>query len=337
MLTIREFAKKINLSPATISLAMKDDDRISDKTLKFVKQKADELGYIPNAMAKAMYAKKTNMIGIVVPDISIFFPPILETIHDKLQESNQHAIVYVSHNQKELEQQLTMKMLEFKIDGIIIASIFDKYSDASHLQKIEQLKIPIVAFNTKPNEFECDFVASDDFSGSLEAVQEFLNLGHRKIAHLAGPQHFAGYRHRLEGYIEAMRRVGATYEEYSEMIKILDEHNEEPSVFKAMDELKQSGMPTAIFCKSDPAAASVMRWAGKNGIKVPDDLSLIGCGNMPMCRWLAPALTSVSAEGPKQGETIVDVLFNRIEKRDSLIKEHLIPVKLVRRESCRQA
>ena len=207
--TIIDLARELKISPSTVSRALRDHPAIKDQTKVMVQELAKKLGYQPNALALSLLYRKTNNIGIIVPEItSYFFSSIICGIQDVLDPEGQHAVISQSNESYETEKKGIDTLLSSRVDGFLISSTFDT-TDYSHFEKLRQNNIPLVVFDRDCEGLLADKVLVDDYDGACQAVEHLISMGCKRIAHIAGPKNLSIAEHRKNGYIDTNTLLGS--------------------------------------------------------------------------------------------------------------------------------
>lgn len=289
--TITDIAKNLKIAPSTVSRALKDSPSISKDTKEAVNRVAKELNYKPNMLAVSLLNKETKIIGVMVPEItSYFFATIINGIQDLLDEAGYKLIICQSNESYEEEQKLIDTLSLSQVDGLLVSPA-SKTSDFSHFENFRAAGMPVVIFDRDCPDFEADKVLVDDYDGALQAVSYLLASGCRRIAHIAGPQNLTTCQHRKQGYLDALTSFeGATLEPLIvEVEGFTSDFGEQ-----GMEHLLEQGdYPDAIFAINDAVAIGAMAIIRKKGLKIPDDISVVGFDDEPYSQYFHPSLTTV--------------------------------------------
>ncbi len=331
MTTIYDISKITGYSPTTVSKALNDYTDISKKTKKIILEKANELGYIPNAHARTLITKKSWSIGVLFDeklDIGIkhpFFSAILETFKKSI-ESRGYDLLFISKDMGGKKISYLDHCKIRGIDGIIIIS-----SDFGNkeIQELIDSNIPCVLIDIE--EDKASTIYSDNLHGCFLAVEYLHSLGHRKIAHIYGSLDTYAGDIRKKGYIEALNKFG---------IQNIDAYMVDGGYFsfdggyKAMEKLLElDDLPTAVFVSGDFMAIGAINAIKEKGLRVPEDISVIGYDDIDLCKYITPKLTTIRQNTELIGKNAADVLINEIDKKGDKASV-IIPVELVVRDSC---
>jgi DNA-binding LacI/PurR family transcriptional regulator len=331
--TIKDIAKILGISPSTVSRALKDHPDISKATKEQVNTLANELNYRPNPIALSLRNRRSNVIGVVIPEIvHYFFSSVISGIEKVAMEHGYSVMFSQSGESYKKEVEVCDTFLHSIIDGLLI-SITKETEDYKHLQKLEEEGIPIVFFDRMIDEFETDRVLINDFEGAFQATEHLIIEGRRRIVHFAGPQNRLIGRNRLQGYLEAHKKNGVVIDE--SLIIPCDNYENALTQTQAIID---SGLKfDAIFTVNDFSAVGVLKTLLKNNISVPNDVSVIGFGNDYISEMIEPTLTTVSQPGFTMGEKAMQMLINRINNEQlQTAQTEVLPTKLVIRNSTKR-
>ena len=317
MTTIIDVAKKAGVSKTSVSryLNGKNSGHMSEKTKERIIQAIKELDYQPNSIARSLKQKSTNVIGLVVNDMSnLFFLEIIRGIETELKNSGYNLLVCNSDTNVEMELEC-LKMLEKRqIDGVILIGM---NMPVSHIEKIKT-EFPIVLMEREPGKTNLDSVRIDNKVGAYAAVSHLIERGHTRIAHIAGPGIAAMAVERKEAYIECMRDHGLeVLPQYivSGNYKLESGHAGMQSLMALEDK------PTAVFCANDYMAMGALRYLMEQGYRVPQDVALVGYDDIMVARMVTPPLTTVRQPVWELAGVAARLLIERIEHKDSMPEE----------------
>lgn len=332
MSTILDVAEKAKVSIATVSRALNNQPGCSEETRKRVMRVAQELGYEPNEVARSLINKKTNTIGVIFPEISsLLSSEFINGIDAVAKKENANLIVtYTKSDVANTEKNLKM-LHEKRVDGIIFTS---EILRAEYYEYIQRNKIPCVLLSTKSAEYAMvPYVKVDDFDASYAATTYLIKKGHKKIGLIIGSSTdpIAG-NPRIEGYKRAIQE--------NLKIAVQDTQIVSGNGFGFDDGrdnfiqlMKQCPDLTAIFCASDEMAIGAISAAYKMGIKIPDDISIIGYDNLKISEMSIPPLTTVAQPLVKMAKKATEILFNIINKKDVEVHSVVMPYQIIERES----
>ncbi len=310
--TIKDIAKELGISPSTVSRALKDHPDISTKTKVAVKELAEKLHYKPNAIALSLRNEKTNTIGLVIPGIvHYFFSSVISGIEDYANDKHFNVMICQSNESYEKEIISVQTLLDSRVDGLII-SMSKTTNEYKHFKDIEEYGLPLVFFDRICEEIKTDRVIVDDEKGAFEAVEYLISLGCKRIAHLCGPQGLLISQNRLNGYLKALKLHNIPIDE--ELIINCDTY--EKALECTDDLLSLKNPPDGIFAVNDLTAIGAMKVIKTKGLKIPEDISIIGFTNGMVSSLVEPSLTSVNQKGYEMGKIAAELLINRINNNE---------------------
>ncbi len=331
-ITLNDIAQKLNVSSVTVSKALRDHPDISREMIKQVKKLAEELGYSPNYMARNLSARKSNMIGVVVPKVAHhFFSSIIEHIYDYAFANNYEIILTVSQENIEREKKHIQTLLSMRVDGIII-SISQKTNDFEIFNTVKGRGVPLVFMDRIPDLEGFNTVAVDDRGGAYKLIQYAIDLGYRKIGHFAGYTHINIGRERLNGFKQAM--VDNGIEINSDWI-IEGEFGEKSGYDSFMKLYNEKNLPDLIFAVTYPVALGIYTAVKEVGLRIPEDVDIVCFGNSQMQNFLTPPLTCVNQPTEKLAVKSMEVLLDNIDNKEEFqLKNIILETDLVLRNTC---
>ncbi|WP_143960758.1 LacI family DNA-binding transcriptional regulator [Litoribacter populi] len=313
--TIKDIAKALNVSSSTVSRALKDYPGISKETKRKVKELAEKLNYRPNAVALSLRKSKSFTIGVIIPEVvHFFFSTVISGIEEIAFANGYNVILCQTNESLAREMSSVDTIISNQIDGLLI-SYSKETTDFSHFQKLIDHNFPIVFFDRVPELANTVNVTVDDYSGAKEAVKHLIDQGYQRIFHLAGPKNLLISAHRKDGYIDALKESGLEYD--PTLVESCPIGTEEES-FKIITQVYQdfTNRPDAIFAANDIAAAGAMRAVKSLGLRVPQDVGIVGFSNWQFSSMVDPPLTTVSQPGFKIGERASQLLLQMINKKE---------------------
>jgi len=328
--TIHDIARTLKISASTVSRALNDNPRISLKTKEKIKAVADELGYRPNTLASNLRNKKSNTIGIVVPLINRhFFSSVISGAEDVAYKAGYTVVISQSNDLVAKEINIVQSMFSNRVDGLII-SIAMQSSSFEHLKLFRKKHIPLVFFDRAVPEIETDKIVVDDFAGGFRVTQHLIDQGYKRIGHLAGPQNLKTYFERKNGYIEALLKNGIIYDESLININRL---TSEEGVVAVKQLMSLANPPDAIFCGNDTTALSAMIYLRDNGIRIPEDIGIVGFSNEPFSKVVSPSISTIAQPGFEMGQKAAELIIRKIENKERTYQTIVLPTELIVRES----
>ena len=329
-ITIKDIARELGISPSTVSRALKDHPDISQETKRLVNELASKYNYKPNIIALSLRSQRSNVIGVVIPElVHFFFSSVISGIEEV---ANTHGYsVMISQSGEDFNREVAAcdVFLNSIIDGLIV-SVSKETNDYSHFKRFEDEGIPIVFFDRIIEEIHSDRVIIDDFDGAYQATEHLIIQGRRKIVHFSGPQNRLIGQNRLNGYLKAMRDNGVVIDE-----KLIIHCDTFQSALVETQKLIDSGVKfDSIFTVNDFTAAGVIKILTRNGIKIPQDVSVVGFGDDQTSMMVEPTLTTVSQPGYEMGKKAMEQLIRRItQTRQEPPATEILKTQLIVRES----
>jgi LacI family transcriptional regulator len=325
--TIKEIARRLNISASTVSRALHDHPSIGLRTKTRVQQLAAELNYEPNQTAIFFQQRKTFTIGVLLPELSeAFFSAAISGIEDMAGGNQYSVLMGQSHDEEEREKQIVNTMKKHRVDGLII-SIAKNTKDYSHFVSLQQAGIPVVFFDRIPNLADIHYVACDMVAGTVQAVKYLLGKGHRVIGMINGPDKLLASRQREEGYIKAMQKHRLKYDPTLVVSSDLTREGTDKAMSKLLS-LKRH--PTAIVAFNDYVAMDAVQYAVKKKYKINEDLTFVSYANLPISHYTAfPPVASVEQFPYVQGQRATEALLEILADPSSAWKKITLESKLV--------
>ena len=327
--TIKDIARELEISPSTVSRALKDHPDISPETKKLVNNLADKWNYKPNPIALSLKGGTSRTIGIVVPEIvHYFFSSVISGIEDYADENDYNVMICQSNEEYEKEVSSIQTLVNSRVDGILI-SVSKLTRSMEHFHQLKDKKIPLVFFDRISSEVESDRVVVDDAEGAYMATKHLILEGRKRIVHLSGPPNLVISKDRIEGYIRALNEFQCSVTE--ENIVKCDQIQEAEWIVPSL--MKRSPPPDAFFCVNDFTAAQTLNLVKKLGFRVPEDVAIVGFTNGQLSRLTDPGLSTVDQHGYDMGREAARLLLERIKDRDRPYQNRVIKTELVVRGS----
>lgn len=330
--TMKRIAGQLGVSITTVSKVLNNHADISEATRARVMAKVAELGYQPNAVARSLTLRSTKTIGIVIPDLMhSFFVEIISGL-ETVASAKGYGLLLCSSNEDPRKERAELDMLrQRQVDGIILASA-NAAGNTDLLQRLSALGIGIVMIDRDDHpDVRCDRVLTDDHEVGRLATAHLVSHGRQAIAHIAGPP-IVHAKRRADGYTTALRDGGVTMRPEW----LVRGGFKEADGYKAMKKLLALRPKIdAVFAANDPAAIGAMKAVWEAGLRVPEDIAIVGAGNIAWSDMLRVPLTTVSWSREEQGRQAADLILGRIGPRPGpKIRRIVIPPQLVVRSSC---
>ncbi|KAF1367316.1 MAG: DNA-binding transcriptional regulator CytR [Yokenella regensburgei] len=329
--TMKDVALKANVSTATVSRALMNPDKVSQSTRNRVQQAALEVGYLPQSLGRNTKRNESRTILVIVPDIcDPFFSEIIRGIEVTAAQQGYLVLIGDCAHQNQQEKTFIDLIITKQIDGMLLLGSRLPF-DAS-IEEQRNLP-PMVMANEFAPELELPTVHIDNLTAAFNAVNYLHELGHQRIGCIAGPEEMPLCHYRLQGYVQALRRSGLT----------VDPHYIARGNFsfeaggQALAQLMALPKPpTAVFCHSDIMALGALSWAKRHGIRVPEDLSIIGFDNISLSEFCDPPLSTVAQPRFRIGQEAMLLLLDQLHGQNVSSGSRLLDCELVVRGSTRK-
>lgn len=333
-ITIRDLALKLNVSVSTVSRALRNAPDINQETRKSVLDMAQKLKYEPNRIAQNLRSKKTNTLGVIVPEIAFhFFSASISGIQEYAAQQGYTIMITQSMENYTMEQDNLQMLVSNRVDGLII-SLSSETKNVDHLKEVLEKNIPLIMFDRVSDELNVSKVVVDDHDGAFRAVSHLIKTDCKRIAFLCGPENLYISQQRKRGYMDAMKKYNMPVSEEL-MIHTKDLHTDHVQGARRLLDLPER--PDAIFCFIDPFAITTIQLAKEKGISIPEELSLVGFTDEPVSRFIEPSLTTVAQPAFELGQEAAKLFFDQIvgkEDYEPVIK--IVPTELIIRNSTRK-
>lgn len=330
--TLRDIAKKLKLSASTVSRALNDHPDINDETKRKIKKLANKLEYTPNSIAQSLKNNRTRVIGVIVPEIEHdFFASAINGIDEVAYHAGYTIIVSQSNESCEREIINTNSLINQRVAGVV-ASISQDTKNGEHFRNMIQKGVPLVFFDRACNDVSANKVIIDDMKSSFNAVKYLIEKGYKKIAHFAGPKELEICVQRFNGYKEALKEANIKFN--SELVCYGGLH--EIDGYNAMEFLlKKGNVPDAIFAANDPIAIGAFQRIREAGLKIPEDIGIVGFSNNKITSLVDPPLTTVDQPAFEMGRKAAKILIELIEsmKKPGKARAVILDTKLIVRKS----
>ncbi len=324
--TIRDVSKKSGYSVATVSRVINDSDLVTEETKKKVGQVIKDLGFVPNNTARGLSTRKSNTIGMIVPNISNpFFGELIKGAEEAAGKNGFNIIILNSsyNNEKTIKDIMILKSRN--VDGIIMSSVdFDE----SIYNTLVENGIPFVLTGPVLSNHKINYVSVDNLEGAKKAIKHLIELGHERIGYMSGD--YASYLNklRLQGYREALEANNIKIDK-----ELVFKENIEKNIDKFM-KMKSEDKPTAIFTFNDYMALDYMEKLEEKGIKIPEDVAVVGFDNIKMASYYSIGLTTVDNRQEEFGEKSFELLQDIIKGKTEETHQIITKPKLIIRKTC---
>jgi len=321
-------AESAGVSVNTASRAINSKSDINEETKKRVLQVAQELGYVRNATAVALRTRKTGTIGVVIADNrNPFYAELLNGIEVAAREKNYHIILANTQRDYKKEEEAINLLLTKRVDGLLITPVQDKDEDIKNLL---DANIPFVVVGRDFENIEIDAVFNDEVKGGFLATEYLIKKGHKRIALVDGFIYKSPAKGRLEGYKKALNKYRISLDE--SLISVGD-INIEDGYERTKQMLEKNLDFTAIFTYNDMMAFGSMQAIKEKGLRIPEDIGLVGYDDIQFSSLISPSLTTIRLKKQELGIESVKLLFSRINKEHKKTKKIMLDVELQIRET----
>ncbi len=328
-------ALKLNISISTVSRALRDATDINPQTRKEVMALAEELNYEPNRIAQSLRIKSTKTIGVIVPEISLyFFSTAISGIQEAAAENGYSIMICQSMESFEMEKSNVHMLIANRVDALFI-SLSGQTDNYQHLFNVLNKDIPIVLFDRICDIPNVSKVIIDDYKGAYDAVEHLVETGCKQIAYLGGPSHLHISQQREKGYRDALAKHNmAVHDEYILHCNLMPKETD--AAIKRLLDMQQK--PDALFCFNDPVAIRALLILKERKINVPNEMSLIGFTDEPISSLIDPSLTTVAQPSHDIGYKTFELFIKQINDPDHWQPETFVmPTQLIKRNSTRHA
>ena len=327
--TIKDIARIAGVSNATVSRALSGSHEVGEETRNRIRRICDELGYTPNTVARSMVMRRTNLIGLIVPSLdNPFMSEIANYAEMRVRERGFNLMVCGTSYQTNLERNAFSLLTGRQVDGILFVPATE---ESAKLVRPFTAKTPTVYLSDIPSGTDETFVSIDNHLGMYQAVEYLYALGHRKILYL-GCRHNSNTHHlRLAGYLDACEKHGIAPEVvYSDFSRSSIQSGYQLGRFR----FREKEPCTAILCPSDTLSIGVMRAADEAGLRIPEDISVMGFDDISLSALPRIGLTTVSQPKKELTDVAVDLLLEKITTPSLKARQRLLSPSIVERTSC---
>jgi len=333
--TLKQIAKELHVSVSTVSKALNDSPEISEPTKLKIQEFAKLKNYKPNIIGLNLKNRKTKTIGVIIPNImNAFFAKVFSGIEKVAEEKGYNVLTCISNESLEKEIHTLDMLSNGTIDGFIlsVSEGAQKQNEYQHFIDIINDGTPIVMFDRIAEEVDCDKVIVDDYDSAFSATEHLIKIGCKHIAIFSSLDNLSVGKLRAKGYYEALRKNNIAVDE---AIVVLTDSEDQlnAGIQKAFDNNTIDG----VFALDEPASTMAMKVAIKKGIKIPEELCVIGFADGIWSRRMTPSLTTISQHGPEIGAAAATLLINNLESKEELkSKTTVIKTELRQRDSTRK-
>jgi LacI family transcriptional regulator len=313
--TIYDIAAKLNISSSTVSRALQDNALVSKKTRKKIQETARALGYRRNNFASSLRKQKTNTIGVIVHELnSNFITSVLAGIEGVTTEAGYDLIIAHSNESRDKEVSNALNLFHKRVDGLI-ASLAFTTENLDHFNQFDEKGIPVIFFDRVEEKADATKVIIDNYKSGYQATKHLIEQGCKKIVLVTANLKRNVYLQRHRGYADALHENGIPYDKNLVLIKDL---SEQCGVEAALQILKMKPLPDGAFITNDFSAAVCMQTLTEHGVRVPEDIAIVGFNNDVISKMVQPKLTTIDYPGIEIGEIAARNLINHLSGAENI-------------------
>ncbi|MBC8062806.1 MAG: LacI family DNA-binding transcriptional regulator [Clostridiaceae bacterium] len=328
MVGIKDIARECKVSATTVSRALNNSKEISEKTREYILETCELRGYVPNSSARNLILNKTNMIGLLIPDITNqYYAYVSKGVSSYLEKIGYGLVLCNSDRNKENENRYINFLAQRRVDGIILIPVKPKVEDYKKI--IES--IPLVMADNYVNDLEISYVGNDNYAGARKIVSHMLKQGYRKIGVILGDKSSSASNERLMAYKDVLIENNI---EIKEEI-LLNSNATFEDGFKLTEKLINEKVE-AIFTINDSVAMGVMKYCHMNNIQIPKDIGIAGYDDIEQAAMLPVPLTTVHQRKFELGKTVAKILIEEINNNQSAKQKIILQPELIIRKSCNE-
>ncbi len=329
--TIYDIARALNISASTVSRGLNDHQSISKVTKKRILKAAGEMEYQHNIFASNLRKKRTNTIGVVLPRFnSYFMSTVIAGMEKEANRSGYNLII--SQSQESVKKEITniSTMFNSRVDGLLVSLAYDT-ENMDHFNVFFKKGIPVIFFDRVFNHPDYTNIVINNFIAGYEATVHLINQGCKRILHLGGNQKRNVYSDRYNGYKQALEDHGIAFDKRLVVINLLNEH---AGIDTAKKILNMDKLPDGIFASNDVSAVAIMCQLKKAGIRIPDEIAVVGFNNSPVSTVIDPNLSTVDYPGQEMGKVAASTLIKKLNNIQDINSNNIVlRHKLIIRES----
>jgi LacI family transcriptional regulator len=333
--TIYDIADNLNLSIATVSRALKNDPVVNKKTKKKITDLAEKLGYRTNHFAKNLRTQKTNTIGVIIPRLnSYFMSTVIAGMEAVANKAGYNLIISQSAESFEKEIESAGTMFNNRVDGLLVSLAYET-KNLDHFNQFLNKKIPLIFFDRAEDQESFANIVLDNAKAGFDATEHLIKQGCRRIVHLTANSIRDTYSERLRGYQNALKQHGILYNEHLVFRGNLSMEYGRSAAAKI---LAMPDRPDGIFAANDNCAVSCMIHLKSEGVRIPEDIAIVGFNNDPVSIVIEPNLSTINYPGYEMGELAAGHLISHLKGSQLLLKTKSILLHhelLIRKSSIR--
>lgn len=331
--TLKQIASELNVSISTVSKALNGSPEISETTKIKIQEYAKLRHYKPNVIGLNLKSRSTKTIGVIIPNIlNPFFAKVFSGIEKAAEKQGYNVLTCISNESLQKEKNTLELLSNGTIDGFILAISEEaqKEGEFEHIKQIISEGTPVVMFDRLINEIECDKVIVDDLQSAKHATEFLIASGRKKIALMSTIDNLSGGKLRAKGFYEAFEQHGLSVDENLVILTSATAEFDDN-----LEKVLKAHRPDGIFALDEHASVTAMKFAIRQGFKIPDDLAIVGFADGLWSRRLTPSLSTVSQHAPEIGEAAARLMIDRLKNPDQKYRTEVIRTELRHRDSTR--
>ncbi len=331
--TLKNIADTLNLSMMTVSRALNNKPNVDEETKEKVVRTARELGYFPNQIAKSLVIAKTHTIGVMVPEIThSFFPEAIKGIEEVVYKEGYNIILTHSAEDAKREISAIETLASRRVDGIL-ASVAESDTEYKIYKQVINMGLHVVFFDRCVYNIGASCVSINDEESAFKITEHLINHKYKRIAHLSGPKSISIAKERLKGFLKALKKYKIVYDNRL----IIEAGFHETGGYNAMNkllELPKKDWPRAVVAVNDPAAFGAMKAILEKGLRIPEDIALVGFSDDIRAELMPIPLTTVKQHAYEVGKAAAQKLIAHIQNKKESVENLIVKSELVIRNSC---
>jgi DNA-binding LacI/PurR family transcriptional regulator len=329
--TIKDIARVLGISVATVSRAMRDTYDVSPQTRQLVLETALKMNYKPNFNATGLVKSSTHKLGVMIPAITnYYFSTVITGIQEVAQKSGYNIILYLTNDSPEIEKKIVQDLSVSSLDGLL-ACVSSPSDSCMHFQELIDDGLPVVFFDRVPEDIKISRVMQDDYDGAFKAVEHLIERNYKKIAHITGPQGVFLTENRLSGYRDALAKYALPLNPAWIVYSGFSQKAGESDVEELFDNTENR--PDAIFAVNDRKAIGAIVALKRKNIRIGAEVGVIGFTNDPICEIITPTLSTVAEPAHEIGMKSCELLLKHIRKSSFVGEEVVLSGELFIRDS----
>jgi len=333
--TMRDVAQEAEVAQSTVSHFLNGTAPVAIETQKKIIQAIRKLNYYPNVTARNFKQRKTNIIGLLIPDITnMFYAELAKGVIETAKEKNYNLLLYATDYQRRLEKDYIELIVSKQVDGVVVGY---NLIDEKLWDKLKEARVPVSTIDVSPvNDFWPSVFLNNE-EGIQQGLSYLVKIGHRQIAYLSEPPYALALVERQRAFLRLVRSLKLDFRENWILVEKKQRKRVEIGFSLGEKLMSERPLPTAVMCSSDLVAVGAMKAFLSAGLKVPEDISIIGFDDILLCSYVHPSLTSIKQPKYDMGKIGIELLEEVIANREPREKEKRIVVNpsLVKRQSCR--